>query len=389
MLTRFIYSLAIGISLLLIPQIAYADEVLIELTSEITYVDTVVEVAAPTEYFIETTNGVRVEIVDGQPRLRDGWIDSWIELRQGETILRADDDSNHINGVNEYASKITGTLDSGTYTIRATSYLNRVANQTPTGNYILNSNLIQPPTPPVVVEPEPEPEPIPEPVVEPIPDTIAPVIPDIVIVEPPITIPIPPEPPLINDIVPEEPPVPVEEPPAPAEEPPTEPEIAPVEEELPPAEVDTPPAEEEAPPAEAEEPPIEAEEPPIEVVQADEVELETLAPETPVELENGVVLEAGTVVALQLLESPAELIAEIFTDPGQVLTALSNIGADMSEEERTESEQTIIASVIATQAAVNAVAVASATRTVAPTPTPSGGAPIVNDNIKLYKRRKP
>jgi hypothetical protein len=60
----------------------------------------------------------------------------------------------------------------------------------------------------------------------------------------------------------------------------------------------------------------------------------------------------------------------------------------MSEEERTESEQTIIASVIATQAAVNAVAVASATRTAAPTPT-GGGAPTVNDNIKLYKRRKP
>ena len=389
-MTRFIYSLAIGISLLLIPQVAYADEVLIELTPEITYVDTVVEVNGPTEYFIETFNGVRMEqAANGTVVQRTGWIDSWVQLRQGDTVLRADDDSNHVNGVNEYASKITGTVDTGTYTIRATSYLNILAGQTPTGNYILNSNLIPPPPPPVVVEPEPEPEPIPEPVVEPTPDTTAPVIPDIVIVEPPITIPIPPEPPLINDIVPEEPPVPVEEPPAPAEEPPTEPEIAPVEEELPPAEVDTPPAEEEAPPAEAEEPPIEAEEPPIEVVQADEVELETLAPETPVELENGVVLEAGTVVALQLLESPAELIAEIFTDPGQVLTALSNIGADMSEEERTESEQTIIASVIATQAAVNAVAVASATRTVAPTPTPSGGAPIVNDNIKLYKRRKP
>jgi len=389
-LTRFIYSLAIGISLLLIPQIAYADEVLIELTPDVAYVDTVVEVNGPTEYFIETNTGPRFEIApSGINTERVAWVDSWIELRQGEVVLRQDDDSNHNPQTNYYASKLTGTLDTGSYTIRATSYDYIVAGQRPIGTYTLSSNLIPPPPPPVVVEPEPEPEPIPEPVVEPTPDTTAPVIPDIVIVEPPITIPIPPEPPLINDIVPEEPPVPVEEPPAPAEEPPTEPEIAPVEEELPPAEVDTPPTEEEAPPAEAEEPPIEAEEPPIEVVQADEVELETLAPETPVELENGVVLEAGTVVALQLLESPAKLIAEIFTDPGQVLTALSNIGADMSEEERTESEQTIIASVIATQAAVNAVAVASATRTVAPTPTPSGGAPTVNDNIKLYKRRKP
>ena len=389
-MTKFIYSFAIGISLLLTPQLAYADEILIELTSEVAYVDTTVEVTGPTEYFIETSTGPRFEISpSGINTERVAWVDSWIQLRQGEVVLRQDDDSNHNPQTNYYASKLVGTLDTGTYTIRATSYDYIVAGQSPIGTYTLSSNLILPPPPPVVVEPEPEPEPIPEPVVEPTPDTTAPVIPDIVIVEPPITIPIPPEPPLINDIVPEEPPVPVEEPPAPAEEPPTEPEIAPVEEELPPAEVDTPPTEEEAPPAEAEEPPIEAEEPPIEVVQADEVELETLAPETPVELENGVVLEAGTVVALQLLESPAKLIAEIFTDPGQVLTALSNIGADMSEEERTESEQTIIASVIATQAAVNAVAVASATRTVAPTPTPSGGAPTVNDNIKLYKRRKP
>ena len=389
-MTRFIYSLAIGISLLLIPQVAYADEVLIELTPEITYVDTVVEVNGPTEYFIETTTGPRFEQApDGAVAERVAWVDSWLQLRQGEVVLRQDDDSNHNPQTNYYASKLTGTLDTGSYTIRATSYDYIVAGQRPIGTYTLSSNLIPPPPPPVVVEPEPEPEPIPEPVVEPTPDTTAPVIPDIVIVEPPITIPIPPEPPLINDIVPEEPPIPVEEPPAPAEEPPTEPEIAPVEEELPPAEVDTPPAEVEAPPAEAEEPPIEAEEPPIEVVQADEVELETLAPETPVQLDNGVVLEAGTVVALQLLESPAELIAEMFTDPGQVLTALSNIGADMSEEERTESEQTIIASVIATQAAVNAVGAAQMTRTAAPTSTPSGGAPTANDNIKLYKRRKP
>jgi hypothetical protein len=317
--------------------------------------------------------------------LRDGWIDSWIELRQGETILRADDDSNHVTGVNEYASKITGTIDTGTYTIRATSYLNRVGYGTPTGTYVLSSNLIQPPPPPLIVEPEPdpvpEPAPNPTPVVEPTTDTTAPTIPDTVVVEPPIVIPIPPEPPLVEEIVAEEPPMPVEEPPAPAEEAPVEPEPAPIEQEQPPVEVDTPPVEEEAPPAPAEEPPAE-------VVQADEVDLETLAPETPVQLDNGVVLEAGTVVALQLLENPAELLATIFTDPAQVLTAISNIGADMSDEERTTSEQTIIASVIAGQAAINAVGAANMARTPASTPS-GGGAPSANDNIKLYKRRKP
>jgi hypothetical protein len=99
------------------------------------------------------------------------------------------------------------------------------------------------------------------------------------------------------------------------------------------------------------------------------------------------VLEAGTVVALQLLENPAELISAIFDNPAEVLTALSNIGADMSEEERTASENTIIASVIAGQAAINAVGVASAARTATPT---GGGANVpTNDNIKLLRRRKP
>jgi len=362
---------AVSLIFILTPLVANADEITVNLSPETIYVDTVVEVAAPTEYFIETFTGTRLEQqANGTIRVRDGWIDSWIELRQGETILRADDDSNHVTGVNEYASKITGTIDTGTYTIRATSYLNRVGYGTPTGTYTLNSNLIQPPLPPVVVDPEP----ILPPAVEPIPDTTVPTSPDIVIIEPPIIIPIPPEPPLIEEIVAEEPPVVIEEPPTPVEEPPAEVEPAPVE-------IEEPPVVEEAPPAEAEEPPVE-------IIQIDEVDLETLAPETPVQLDNGVVLEAGTVIALQLLENPAELLATIFTNPAQALTAISNIGADMSDEERTTSENTIIASVIAGQAAINAVGAVTMARTPTSTPT-GGGAPIANDNIKLYKRRKP
>jgi hypothetical protein len=226
---------------------------------------------------------------------------------------------------------------------------------------------------PPVLEPtpiEPVPEPTPEPPAPPTPEPVA----------PPIFIDYQPAP----EIAPE-PPAVVEEPPAVVEEPP-------VEVEEPPAVVEEPPAEVEEAPTPVEEPPAEAEEPPVEpeVTQADEVDLETLAPETPVQLDNGVVLEAGTVVALQLLENPAELISAIFTNPAQALTAISNIGADMSEEERTASENTIIASVIAGQAAINAVGAATMARTATPTPTPSGGgAPSVNDNVKLYKRRKP
>jgi hypothetical protein len=360
-LTKFIYSFVIGISLLLIPQLAYADEVLVELTPDIAYVDTVVDVTGPTEYFIETFTGPRIEIqANGTPTIREGWVDSWIELRQGEVVLRADDDSNHLTGVNEYASKITGTIDTGTYTIRATSYLNRVGYGNPTGVYTLSSNLINAPVPPVEPTPEPTPPPVPEPVA----------------------------PPIFIDYQPAPAPEPAPEPPAPVEEAPIVVEEPVVEAPEPPVEVEEPPVVVEEPPVEEPTPPAEAEEPPAEVVQADEVELETLAPETPVQLDNGVVLAAGTVVALQLLENPTKLISAIFTNPAQALTALSNIGADMSDEERTTSQNTIIASVIAGQAAINAVGAATMTRTATPTPT-GGSAPSANENVKLYRRRKP
>jgi hypothetical protein len=393
-LTKFIYSFLIGISLLLIPQLAYADEVLIELTPEIAYVDTVVEVTTPTEYVIETTTGPRFEIApSGINTERVAWVDSWIQLRQGEVVLRQDDDSNHNPQTNYYASKLTGTLDTGSYTIRATSYNYIVAGQRPIGTYTLSSNLINLPEvePAPIPEPEPLPSPEPAPVAPPIIIDYQPVAPTPP-PEPPIVAPEPPDIVYIPPLVEPEPPAEVEEPPAEAEEPPVEAEEPPVEAEEPPDVEEEAPVPVEEPPVEAEEPPAEEEAPPVEeVVQASEVELETLAPETPVQLDNGVVLEAGTVVALQLLENPAELISAIFDNPAEVLTALSNIGADMSEEERTASENTIIASVIAGQAAINAVsaATASAARTSTPTPSSGGSAPSVNDNIKLYKRRKP
>jgi hypothetical protein len=153
----------------------------------------------------------------------------------------------------------------------------------------------------------------------------------------------------------------VPEPPLVEPEPPTPVEEAPEEAPEPPIEAEEPPPVAEEPPAEAEEPPIEPE-----AVQIGEVDLETLAPDTPVQLENGVVLEAGVVVALQLLENPAELLSEIFTNPAEVLTALSNIGADMSPEVREESEKVIVSAVIAgniaTQAAASAGAVAAMRR---------------------------
>ena len=90
-----------------------------------------------------------------------------------------------------------------------------------------------------------------------------------------------------------------------------------------------------------------------------------MPPETPVEVRqdedgNEVVITAEVAAALVVLESPAALVEAIFTDPAQALLALASIGADMSTEEREESEKIIIASVIAGQAAVNAASMAGA-----------------------------
>jgi hypothetical protein len=397
-LTKFICSLVIGISLLFIPTPASAEDVIINLDATTAYVDVVVQVDTTTAYTITTTTGPRTEVVDSQTVERVAWVDSWIWLYRGvadsttANPIRGDDDSNHSLN-NYFASALSGILNADTYTIRATSYDYVVGGQRPIGTYTLSSNLIPPrDTSTVVVDTSTV-------VVDTNTSTVdgttatvdtstpvAPTPPP----EPPVVAPEPPPIIYIPPLVEPEPPAEVEEPPAEAEEPPVEAEEPPVEAEEPPDVEEEAPVPVEEPPVEAEEPPAEEEAPPVEeVVQASEVELETLAPETPVQLDNGVVLEAGTVVALQLLENPAELISAIFNNPAEVLTALSNIGADMSEEERTASENTIIASVIAGQAAINAVGAASAARTATPTPTSGGTSVPSNDNIKLYKRRKP
>ena len=108
--------------------------------------------------------------------------------------------------------------------------------------------------------------------------------------------------------------------------------------------------------------PVSTPEPEV-IVLDEETNLEELAPETPIELENGVILTAETVIAIQLLQDPAEFIAEMFTDPIAALSALGSVGADMTPEAREKSEKVVIAAVIAgniaTQAAASAGAVAA------------------------------
>jgi hypothetical protein len=76
-----------------------------------------------------------------------------------------------------------------------------------------------------------------------------------------------------------------------------------------------------------------------------------LPPDTPVTLENGVILTAEVADAIEIFNTPAELLSTIFSDPGKALKALRHVGADMTEEEREISQNTVVAAVIVTQVA--------------------------------------
>ena len=94
------------------------------------------------------------------------------------------------------------------------------------------------------------------------------------------------------------------------------------------------------------------------------ITLDDLPPSTPVEVRqdangNEVIVIAEVAAALVVLESPVELLTTIFSDPAQALLAISSIGADMSDEERAESEQTIVAAVIVSGIAVQSAASAA------------------------------
>ena len=79
------------------------------------------------------------------------------------------------------------------------------------------------------------------------------------------------------------------------------------------------------------------------------LDYEDLPDDQPVALENGVILFAEVADALEMFENPSEILGAVFTDPGKAITALANVGADMTPEKREESQQVIVASVIAAQ----------------------------------------
>lgn len=79
------------------------------------------------------------------------------------------------------------------------------------------------------------------------------------------------------------------------------------------------------------------------------LDYEDLPPDQPIMLENGVILTAEVVDAIEMFENPSELLITVLTDPGKVLKAFANIGADMTPEQRKESQIVVVASIIVGQ----------------------------------------
>ena len=95
------------------------------------------------------------------------------------------------------------------------------------------------------------------------------------------------------------------------------------------------------------------------------LDYEDLPPSTPVDVrtdENGnaVIITAAVAAQVELLQNPGELLSTAFSDPGAALAALGSIGADMSDAEREEATDMVVATVVAAGAAINAAAVAAA-----------------------------
>jgi hypothetical protein len=86
---------------------------------------------------------------------------------------------------------------------------------------------------------------------------------------------------------------------------------------------------------------------PIEPPLAEPEPVAPIASEPTVTLDNGVVLTQEQAVQVALLQDPAALLQELFTDPAAALAAFGSVGADMSEETREKSEKVIISAVIA------------------------------------------
>ena len=292
---------------------AVADETTIVLDQQTPYVDVPVEATEPTTLTVQTTTGT--------PQTNPGFIDSWIELWQGTTKLFANDDGAH-SATNVLASIITAPIDSGIYFIRATSFAYMCCNQSPNGSYLLTWSGVTTiptatPTPTTTPQPTIEPTPTSEPTPSATPEPTE-VSPTPTPTQEPTPSPTP-EPvtdnsnnePIFVEVIPE-----TLQTPEPT--PITEPELEIVEQIVEPETIETPFAEPELS---------------VEQIQ-EEINAEYIA-------ENTIELEIPTALA----EIPG--VAELFA----ASEAIMNVGSDMTQEQREESQSVVVGAIIITQIA--------------------------------------
>jgi hypothetical protein len=300
---------------------AFADEQTIELSPEVPYVDIQVEATAPTQITIETTNGT--------PQTNPNFIDSWVELWQGVNKLFANDDGAH-SATNVLASYISAPIEVGTYFIRATSFAWIASNQTQTltGSYLLTWNgvaTIPSATPTPTVEPTPSPTTTIEPIEQPSPTPIA-----TDSFTPTPTPELTPEPqPETNTDNQQSETILIPDTPTPAPEP-TLPEIVEIEPEI-----------------------IE------QIVEEETIEAPIVEPELSVEQIN------EQYVAENTIELSIPTIFEDVPGAAQVLAAaeaILNVGSDMTQEQREESQSVVVAAVLLTQISQMAGFVSSTNR---------------------------
>lgn len=295
---------------------AIADETTIVLDQQTPYVDIPVEATEPTTLTVQTTNGT--------PQTNPAFIDSWIELWQGVTKLRADDDGAH-SATNVLASIITAPIEAGTYFIRATSFAWMASNQTqtPSGSYVLTWSgvtTIPTATPTATTSPQPTAEPTPtdepSPNATPEPTELSPT-PTPTIEPTPTLEPTPqPEPVVDNE------PISVVETPLPTPEPIIVEEV------------------------------VQEEEPVEQIVEEETTETPIIEPELSVEeLQEQINLEyiAENTIELAVPTALAEIpgVAELFA----ATEAILNVGSDMTQEQREESQSVVVGAIIITQIA--------------------------------------
>ena len=295
---------------------AFADETTIVLEQQTPYVDIPIEATEPTTLTVQTTNGT--------PQTNPAFIDSWIELWQGATKLRADDDGLH-SGTNVLASIITAPIETGFYFIRATSFAWMASNQTqtPTGSYVLTWSGVTTiptatPTPTISPQPTTEPTPTSEPTpsATPEPTELSPT-PTPTIEPTPTLEPTPqPEPVVDNE------PISVVETPLPTPEPIIVEEV------------------------------VQEEEPVEQIVEEETTETPIIEPELSVEeLQEQINLEyiAENTIELEIPTALAEIpgVAELFA----ASEAIMNVGSDMTQEQREESQSVVVGAIIITQIA--------------------------------------